>query len=611
MYKRKSIALFLGFLMIFSSITVFAAEHTDDHRIAGDNRYQTAYEVAMEKYDSADTVIVVRGDDENGEPQVVDALSASGLAGVEGAPIFLTRKGVLHAATVKGINDLGAKNVIIVGGPQAVSTAVEDELKAMVDDVRRIEVPGGNRYSTAAEVAKEVLAARHSDTAVIAGGFALVDSLVAGPLAHRDGHPILLVGSSHIPTATEEIITGYGIENLVVVGGPAVVSEAVFEALEDMVTGTVERVAGDDAVGQNRYGTSIRFAERFFSECDSAALVNGFSFVDSVAASVLEIPILYIQQDNLREDVREMLQEKKEFKVIGGPVVISERVLEEVREIFARLSFQETVKAFLADFEANFEISDDVTPVQNDEYDFTMIVNSTAEMTTDRALEILGIFEALSVTHVSFEDHGAGEIEISDDINTGITVLQGLGLDVESLDDVLELRGQDFIELGEVEFLAKVDQEDHLAFRQYVTVKFVPDQVTAAFLLNIDYMLIDLHQLDAAEDFHIQKQGIFGFHAKVNPDALADDLRISEIEAVIEMFKDSGITHINGVEVTEDNAIEILQSVGLDVENRAEVLELTGQDLIDLGDFSIEVDVVLEGIGEINGLLLHVYMDAL
>jgi len=334
--------MFLTIVLVLTMVIggVFALtnpqDYHDEHRIAGRgdhmNRYGTSYEVAMEKYDQADTVIIVRGDSVDGNPQVVDALSASGLAGVENAPILLTPQNRLHEATIMAIDELGAEKAIIVGGTQAISDGVKTELEGLLNEVVRVTVDGGNRYTTAGAVAEEVLAVTEADTAIIAGGTALVDSLVAGPLAHEEGYPILLV-DNNVPQATEDIINNYGIENLIVVGGTAVVSESVFEDLENLVTGTVERVAGDDEVGRDRYGTSIRFAERFFDESEGVSLVNGYSFVDAVPASVLGWPIVYVEQDDLRDDVRVLLEGKRDFKVIGGTAVIADSVLEEARQI--------------------------------------------------------------------------------------------------------------------------------------------------------------------------------------------------------------------------------------------------------------------------------------
>jgi len=348
---KKKLAILLTIVLALTMVIggVFGLTNQesqyDEQRIAGrgdqTNRYGTSYEVAMAKYDQADTVIIVRGDNKDGHPQVVDALSASGLAGVENAPILITQQNRLHEATKMAIDDLGAQKAIIVGGPAAISAEVKTELEGIVSEVVRVTVDGGSRYTTAAAVAEEVLAVTEADTAIIAGGTALVDSLVAGPLAHREGYPILLVHQV-VPQATEDIINNHGIENLIVVGGPAVVSESVFDELEDMISGTIERVAGDDEVGRTRYGTSIRFAERFFDGPEGASLVNGYSFVDAVPASVLGWPILYVEQEGLREDVRNIIENKRDFRVIGGPGVIAESVLEIVRQ-FIGITLEEKV----------------------------------------------------------------------------------------------------------------------------------------------------------------------------------------------------------------------------------------------------------------------------
>ena len=293
----------------------------EDYRISGTNRYWTAYEIAMEAFGEtgAETVIVVRGDSVDNIPQVVDALSASGLAGVKDAPILLTARNTLPAATAEAISELGATNAVVVGGTNAVSEDVVDALELLNLEVERLY--GANRYATAAAVAEEVVAVSHETTAIIANGFANVDSLVAGPLAAAGGHPILLVGND-VPEVTEAFITAHGIENLIIVGGTAVVSESVKAELEALVSGTVDRVEG-----ANRYETSLVFAETFFGEHDGVTLVNGRSYVDAVGASVLGMPIVYVDQNDLRDDVRVMLEDKATFRVIGGTSVITDDVL--------------------------------------------------------------------------------------------------------------------------------------------------------------------------------------------------------------------------------------------------------------------------------------------
>ncbi len=304
-------------------------EALNEYRISepGGNRYSTAETIAKELYETSDTVIIVRGDGAGNAPNVVDALSASGLAGAHEAPILLTHPTRLLDDTKDAINNLKAKEAIIVGGDGAVSPAVESAIESLGLSTRRIRVEGGDRFSTASEVAYEVMQKNPVNTAIIAGGTALVDSLVAGPVAHEYGYPILLVGRN-TPAPTEEFLKTQGIENLIIVGGIGVVSESVENQLKSMVPGAVNRVSGG-----NRFETSIAVAEEFFSDHDHVVLVNGISFVDAVPASILGEPLLYIRQDRIPDNIKAVLAEKSGVRVVGGPGAISNEVLMEAYQI--------------------------------------------------------------------------------------------------------------------------------------------------------------------------------------------------------------------------------------------------------------------------------------
>ncbi len=297
----------------------------EDYRIWGNDRYSTSAAIALKKYDRADTVILVRGDHNNDIPQVADALAASGLAGAKQAPILVSRQNRLMEDTKKAIRDLEAKNVIIVGGPLAVSSGIEQELQGLGLEVLRIQ--GDNRENTAAEVARTTLAIKPSDTVIIAGGDALVDSLVAGPLAHRDGHPILLIRNG-LTEQTKSVIEDFGIENIIIVGGGAVVSEEIEGVLRSLVPGEVQRISG-----ANRYDTSVAVSNQYFQDFDEILIVNGRSFVDAVAGSILEIPVIYTDQNRLRPSASGVLQQKRHFYVLGGKAVITDKVLIEAYEV--------------------------------------------------------------------------------------------------------------------------------------------------------------------------------------------------------------------------------------------------------------------------------------
>src|SRR5699024_5330260 len=88
-------------------------------RISGGLRFDTAVETSQSGWNTADTVVLARGD------EYADALAGVPLAYKLDAPILLTPKDALWEATADEIARLGAGKVVILGGKGAVSPAVE------------------------------------------------------------------------------------------------------------------------------------------------------------------------------------------------------------------------------------------------------------------------------------------------------------------------------------------------------------------------------------------------------------------------------------------------------------------------------------------------------
>ncbi len=206
---------------------------------------------------------------------MVDALAASGLSGVKNAPILLINNArtSIPDGTKEAIDNLGVKNIYIVGGPGAVSLDIEEGLRELVTGyIQRVNVDGGGRYSTAAAVGELVVEESRAKTAIITRGADqnLVDSLIGGPLAYEAGYPILLVGRN-VPAETKQFIEDHGIEELILIGGYGPISESTEKSLESLVgSGNVTRVRGDADVGTDRVGTSINFAKAFLMTAEGS-----------------------------------------------------------------------------------------------------------------------------------------------------------------------------------------------------------------------------------------------------------------------------------------------------------------------------------------------------
>jgi len=295
-----------------------------DFRLAGDNRFATAGEIAKQNTSAADEVIIVRGDSVDGVPQVVDGLTASALAGARNAQILLVTKDRLPGTTEQIIKDLKAKRATIVGGEAAVSKTVENDLKKLGLTTTRIQ--GSNRFETAAKVASSIGTAKNN-TAIIVNGNSEVDSLVAGPLAHQ-GYPILMINnhSDQVPEATREAIENLHINNLIIVGGTGVVSKEIESALNNLAG---VRVSGRYG-GSNRVQTSIALAKHpDLLHHKGVSLVNGGAYVDAVAASTLGKPVVYFtEKGGINPQIDDFLFSKEELSAIGGEAVITDEVLQ-------------------------------------------------------------------------------------------------------------------------------------------------------------------------------------------------------------------------------------------------------------------------------------------
>ncbi len=164
----------------------------DVSRLAGATRYETADAVARE-------VIALAGDTYDGRAFVAtgrafaDALAASPLANVSGAPVFLTPpegRAALQDEMLSG----GVTDVIILGGLPAVGADVEAEMVSAFNAERVTRLAGADRYATAALVAEYGVSTFGLgwDGVGIATGTNFPDALAGGTMLGSRGAVMLL-----------------------------------------------------------------------------------------------------------------------------------------------------------------------------------------------------------------------------------------------------------------------------------------------------------------------------------------------------------------------------------------------------------------------------------
>lgn len=289
--KRVAVGLLAGSLAMFGVAFAPSAGATatvTNERLAGTNRYGTAAAIAGDEAFAAPTHVVIA----TGQ-NFPDALAASTLTGANGnAPIILTTTAALSTEASTALDGLRTKNVttaIIVGGTDAVSTAVQTAVTTKGFTVTR--VAGTNRYETAAAIAAAADVRQDSGsvggqkTALIATGTNFPDALAGGPAAHRNDLPLLLVDST-VPAATRTALTSLGITRAVILGGTAAVSEAVATEIGTIVGTAPTRLAG---VNRNSTATAVGDYEitTLTFPATAAILATGLNFPDALAAGPL------------------------------------------------------------------------------------------------------------------------------------------------------------------------------------------------------------------------------------------------------------------------------------------------------------------------------------
>jgi putative cell wall-binding protein len=257
----------------------------------GANRYATAAAISAMNFSPSDydvyrTVFIATGEN------FPDALAAGPAAAMWEAPILLVRQNSVPKETAGELARLEPMRIVVVGGAAVVSDAVMSTLEGYTfGSVTRVW--GANRYATAAAISASTFSSGVS-TAYVATGTNFPDALAGGPAGVVNDGPILLVRQNSIPKETAAELASLNPDRIVVLGGPAAVSDSVVTQLNGMASSGVSRYWG-----ANRYETAVAVSEAVFpTGAGVVFIVTGVNFPDAVAAGpvagMLNAPILLV-----------------------------------------------------------------------------------------------------------------------------------------------------------------------------------------------------------------------------------------------------------------------------------------------------------------------------
>lgn len=219
--------------------TVTAIARNEVIRDDGMDRYLTALDISESMFAAGSvetTVVIATGLD------FPDALSGSSLAGVHGSPLLLVGSTLTQDLTDE-IDRLGATDVVLIGGEGAISKSVEDAFVDAGYGVKRVW--GQTRYETAAAVALEVAEyGGNTSEAYFVRGDDFADAIAVSPFAYSQQTPVLLVQTTAVPAATENIINDLGVGYGMIAGGVGAIDLDTEADLETLLGTPLERWAG-------------------------------------------------------------------------------------------------------------------------------------------------------------------------------------------------------------------------------------------------------------------------------------------------------------------------------------------------------------------------------
>ncbi|MEL0626281.1 cell wall-binding repeat-containing protein [Salinibacterium amurskyense] len=142
-------------------------------------------------------------------------------------------------------------------------------------------IGGANRYETSSALVKKSYLSTGVERVYVATGAEFADALSASSAAAIDGAPLLLVGSNSVAASVRTELQRLAPAEIVVLGGPAIVSESVVATLETLAS-SVTRI-----YGANRYETSRLVAAAAFpaGTTTTAFIATGGTFPDALSAS--------------------------------------------------------------------------------------------------------------------------------------------------------------------------------------------------------------------------------------------------------------------------------------------------------------------------------------
>ena len=263
----------------------------------------------------------------------MDGLAAAPLAKQEDAPILLTKKDEIPAATMNEIkrateNEGKEAKIYLVGGENNISKEVEKQLTSELN-AEIVRIAGEDRFKTSIKIAKKL---NSTNKAFVVGGDGLADAMSIASVATKEEAPIIVTPADGLTKDAKDFINKD--DEVIVVGGQSKVSTQVLKDIKEETeqTTAVERIAGEDRNETNamvieKYAnasTKVYVAKNGYGSANGdAQLVDALAVAPLVANNDGIVVLANDELTKVQEKAIKTKQIKGKLTQVGGGVGVN------------------------------------------------------------------------------------------------------------------------------------------------------------------------------------------------------------------------------------------------------------------------------------------------
>ncbi|MEI2774978.1 MAG: cell wall-binding repeat-containing protein [Tetrasphaera sp.] len=197
-------------------------------RIAGADRYETSALISARNYSPGVAVAYVA----SGQ-NFPDALAGAPVAGKTGGPVLLVPSTAVPDSVASELRRLRPGRIVVLGGPATIDDGVLATLGTFTSGAVE-RWAGADRYAVSASISERSFPSG-AETVFVASGLVFPDSLAGAPVAGKTPAPLLLLRTASIPDPVAAELTRLRPKQIVILGGPASVTNTAAAALQAYV----------------------------------------------------------------------------------------------------------------------------------------------------------------------------------------------------------------------------------------------------------------------------------------------------------------------------------------------------------------------------------------